>query len=53
MLVITRKKNEELKIGDDITIKIIRCGLSSIKIGIDAPRDVSVTRPEVEDRNAA
>lgn len=47
MLVITRKKNESLLIGDDIEIKILKVEDGSIKIGIEAPKDKVILRKEV------
>ena len=47
MLVIARKVGEELKIGDDIIVKIISLEKNQIKIGIDAPRDISILRMEL------
>lgn len=47
MLVITRKKNESLLIGDDIEIKILKLEDGSVKIGIEAPKDKIILRKEV------
>lgn len=47
MLVLTRKVNEEIKIGSNITIKILAVSDNHVKIGIDAPRDVEIYRNEV------
>ena len=47
MLVLARKLNESIVIGDDITIKIISIEKGIIKLGIDAPRDVSIMRNEL------
>ncbi|MGD8190281.1 carbon storage regulator CsrA [Brevibacillus ginsengisoli] len=47
MLVLTRKKNESIMIGDSIEIKIIGVEGDSVRIGIDAPRDINVHRKEV------
>ena len=47
MLVLTRKQGQEIHIGQDITIKVIKTG-STVKIGIDAPKAVRVLRAEVE-----
>jgi carbon storage regulator len=47
MLVIKRKVGEELKVGDDISIKIISVDKNQVKIGIDAPKDVSILRMEL------
>lgn len=47
MLVLTRKVNEEIKLGAEITIKILSISENQIKIGIDAPKDVQIYRNEV------
>ncbi len=47
MLILTRKIGESIIIGDDIVIKVVETGKNSIRIGIDAPREVSVLRQEV------
>jgi len=47
MLVLTRKPGESIRIADDIVVKIIEIGKNRIRIGIDAPPDVSVLRNEV------
>lgn len=47
MLVLTRKKTEEIRIGENITIKVIRCGKGAVKLGIDAPENVRVLRAEL------
>nr|WP_304216818.1 carbon storage regulator CsrA [Fredinandcohnia onubensis] len=47
MLVLTRKINESIKIGDDIEITILSVSGEQIKIGIDAPRHVEIHRKEV------
>ena len=47
MLVITRKKDESLLIGDDIEIKIVKVEDGSVKIGIEAPKDKVILRKEV------
>ncbi len=47
MLVLTRKVNEEILIGDNIRIKVVDIGAGRIRLGISAPRDVTVLRDDV------
>lgn len=47
MLIITRKKGESLMIGDDIEITINKIDDGSVKIGIKAPKNVSILRKEL------
>jgi len=47
MLVLTRKKGEQIQIGDNITVTIIRCGARDVKIGIEAPKGVNIARAEL------
>jgi carbon storage regulator len=47
MLVLTRKKNEMIRIGNDVVIKVISTGRGKVKLGIQAPTDVRVLRAEL------
>mgnify|MGYP003147878126 CR=1 FL=1 len=47
MLVLTRKRDEVIQIGDNIVIKILKTGKRAIKIGVDAPGDIRVIRGEL------
>ena len=47
MLVLTRKRGEQILIGDDIVITILESKGDSIRVGIDAPRGVVIHRLEV------
>ena len=47
MLVITRKKGESLMIGDDIEITISKIEDGSVKIGVQAPKNVTILRKEL------
>lgn len=50
MLVLTRKINEEIKLGSDITIKIISISESQVKIGIEAAKNVQILRGEIYEK---
>ncbi len=50
MLVLTRRLGETIVIGDDITIKIVDIHGKQIRIGIEAPKEISVYRGEIYDR---
>ena len=47
MLVLSRKKDEKIVIGDNITLMVIEIRGDKVRLGIDAPKDVSVHREEV------
>lgn len=47
MLVLRRKKDQSILIGDDIRITIVDCAADGVRIAIDAPRQVSILREEL------
>lgn len=47
MLVLSRKAGERILIGEDVVINIVRIGPNTVKIGIDAPKSVSIVREEL------
>lgn len=47
MLILTRRVNESLVIGDDVTVTVLGVKGNQVRIGVDAPRDVSVHREEL------
>ena len=47
MLVLSRKTNERILIGDDIAITIVRIGPNSVRIGIEAPKGMNILREEL------
>ena len=49
MLVLSRKKNESIVINDDIEIVVVEIRGDKVRLGIEAPKDVSVHRREVYD----
>lgn len=51
MLVLTRKLMEKLYIGKDVCVTVVRLEGGQVRLGIEAPRDISVVRAElIEDR---
>ena len=48
MLVLTRKRFETIRIGDDITIQVMQTGRGRVKLGIQAPAHLRVLRGELE-----
>lgn len=52
MLVLTRKTDEQIFIGDDIKITVVRLRGNSVRIGIDAPRDIRVVRGELTENDS-
>lgn len=47
MLILRRKKNESILIGDNIRITVVDCASDGVRIAIDAPRQVSILREEL------
>ena len=47
MLVLSRKPNESIKIGDNIELKIIEVKGDTVRIGIEAPKSVDILRGEL------
>ena len=47
MLILSRKTDQQIKIGDDITLTIIEIRGDKVKIGVEAPKSIKVFRQEV------
>lgn len=50
MLLLTRKVGEKILIGDDIEVMVTEVKGGQVKIGVKAPPNISVDRPEVRER---
>ena len=50
MLILTRKVGESVLIGDGIKVSVLAVKGNQVRVGIDAPKDVSVHREEVRER---
>ncbi|MBX3441505.1 MAG: carbon storage regulator [Planctomyces sp.] len=53
MLVLSRKPGERILIGDNVAVTIVRIGPNSVRLGIDAPRDMNIVREELTDPGMA
>lgn len=47
MLILSRKVDQKIRIGDNITLTVIETHSDQVKIGIDAPRSIAVYREEM------
>lgn len=47
MLILARKLNEKILIGDDIVLVVLSVESNRVKLGIDAPADVTILREEI------
>ncbi|NCX97247.1 MAG: carbon storage regulator [Planctomycetia bacterium] len=49
MLVLSRKQNERIRVGDSVVVTIVRVSGDKVRIGIEAPPDVRVLRDELDE----
>ena len=50
MLILMRRAGESIRIGDDITVKIVSLDRNRVRVGVNAPRNVRVDREEVAEK---
>jgi carbon storage regulator len=50
MLVLARKLNQSIEIGDDVRIVVVAIERDHVKLGIEAPRELTVNRSEVSEK---
>ena len=50
MLILTRKLGERIAIGDDITVTLLEIKGKQVKIGIEAPSNISIHRQEIYEK---
>jgi len=53
MLVLTRKHQEQIRIGDNVTLTILKVKGNTVKVGIEAPREVRVVRGELPPKDVS
>jgi len=49
MLVLSRKQNERIRVGDGVVVTVVRVSGDKVRIGIEAPPNVRVLRDELDD----
>ncbi|MCS5617035.1 MAG: carbon storage regulator [Planctomycetota bacterium] len=49
MLVLSRKQNERIRVGDSVVVTVVRVSGDKVRIGIEAPANVRVLREELDD----
>jgi len=52
MLVLSRREGEWIKVGESVTVTVVRLGSDKVRIGIEAPANVLILRGELEQRSS-
>jgi carbon storage regulator len=50
MLVLSRKVGERILIGDNIAVTVVRVAQGMVRLGVEAPQELSIVREEIKDR---
>lgn len=50
MLILTRRPEESIKIGENVTVKVLKVHGNQVRIGITAPKEIAVHREEIYER---
>ena len=50
MLVLSRKVGERILIGDNIAVTVVRVAQGMVRLGVEAPQDLSIVREEIKGR---
>jgi carbon storage regulator len=50
MLILTRRINEALRIGDEVSVTVLEIKGNQVRLGVNAPKDVTVHREEIYQR---
>jgi carbon storage regulator len=53
MLILTRREGESVRIGEGVTVTVLRVKGSQVRLGVNAPKDVAVQREEIAARMRA
>jgi carbon storage regulator len=53
MLVLSRRENERIQLGDSIVLTVVKVAGDRVRLGIEAPADVLILRTELEPRETA
>lgn len=53
MLVLSRKVGQSLRIGDDVLVKVVEVRGQQVRLGIEAPEEVSITREEIAEERGS